>query len=145
MQAPDSSLSLPQGKGLLVPTSMSNQPVSRQKRVKMNLIANQVYDQESTASMKRKYASCTNYTDVFGDMHPARRRQQLNSLQRYRRWSSRGHHHMLSLRSGGHTAIACKEIAPRRFTTDSRWNSQAPPTYGMWEQCYKFGRRVSSC
>ena len=46
MQAPNSSLPLPPGEGLLALDNQTRHPVSMQKKVKMNLVVDQVYDQE---------------------------------------------------------------------------------------------------
>ena len=74
-----------------------------QKKVKMNLVVYQVHDQEATASVMRKYGSCTNYNDVFCDIPPAEEEttiEQLTALWAlvksgappYVGWGLRGYH-----------------------------------------------------
>ena len=104
----------------------------------MNLVTDQVYDQESTASVERKYGSCTNYTYVSADTPPAEEETTIEQLTELWTLVKSGAPPYVDLAVWVVTQISlAKEIAPHWLQLTTGGTLRPPPTYGMREQCYK--------
>ena len=115
-----------------------------QKKVKMNLVVDQVYDQEIECLSEEEVLKLyKNYTDVFGDMPPAEEEitiEQLTALWAlvksrappyvdFAVWGPHGYRLQRKLRLTGLQLTAGGDIRQVELS--------GPPTYGMWERCYK--------
>ena len=113
------------------------------KKVKMNLVADQVYDQEipvlSDTDISTLYK---NYTDVFGDMPPPEEEitvEQLTALDAlvksgappyvdFAVWGPHGYRLMRKLRMTGMQLMPGGDFRQVELA--------GPPTFGMWQRCY---------
>ena len=122
----------------------STLPVTLQKKVKMNMVVDQVYDQEIDCLKEEDViVYYKNYTDVFGDMPPAEEEitiEQLTALWAlvksgappyvdFSVWGPHGYRLMRKLRLTGLQLTPGGDLRQVELS--------GPPTFGMWERCYK--------
>ena len=118
-------------------------PEKLTKKVKMSMVADQVFDQEIECLSDEKITECyANYTKIFGDVPSSEEEvtiEQLSALHTliasgsppyvdFAVWGPHGYRLMRKLRLTGLMLTAGGDLRNVELA--------GPPTFGMWERCY---------